>query len=90
MENRKIALLMDVDNVKISSEAFNELYKKLNGVGEVVYCKFYGYNDRKHLYLSEVIAKYGYETAPFMRFKKRYSQLDNRIIEERLYKLFEA
>ena len=32
------------------------------------------------MYLSEVIAKYGYETAPFMRFKKRYSQLDNRII----------
>ena len=80
MENRKIALLMDVDNVKISSEAFNELYKKLNGVGEVVYCKFYGYNDRKHIYLSDVITKYGYETAPFMRFKKRISQLDIRII----------
>ena len=80
MENRKIALLMDVDNVKISSEAFNELYKKLNGVGEVVYCKFYGYNDRKHIYLSDVITKYGYETAPFMRFKKRFSQLDSRII----------
>lgn len=80
MENKKIALLMDVDNVKISSEAFEELYKKLNGVGEVVYCKFYGYNDRKHIYLSDVISKYGYETAPFMRFKKRFSQLDVRII----------
>lgn len=80
MENRKIALLMDVDNVKISGEAFNELYKKLNGVGEVVYCKFYGYNDRKHIYLSDVITKYGYETAPFMRFKKRFSQLDIRIL----------
>ncbi len=80
MENKKIALLMDVDNVKISSEAFEELYKKLNGVGEVVYCKFYGYNDRKHIYLSDVISKYGYETAPFMRFKKRISQLDVRII----------
>ena len=65
MKEKKIALLIDVDNVKIGAEAFDELY---------------GYNDRKHLYLSEVIAKYGYETAPFMRFKKRYSQLDNRII----------
>lgn len=81
MENtKKIALLVDVDNVKISSEAFNELYKKLNGYGELVYCKFYGYNDRKHIYLSDVITKYGYETAPFMRFKKRFSQLDSRII----------
>ena len=81
MENtKKIALLVDVDNVKISSEAFNELYKKLNGYGELVYCKFYGYNDRKHIYLSDVITKFGYETAPFMRFKKRFSQLDSRIL----------
>lgn len=77
---KKIALLVDVDNVKISSDAFNELYKKLNGYGELVYCKFYGYNDRKHIYLSDIITKFGYETAPFMRFKKRFSQLDTRII----------
>ncbi|MBE5758113.1 MAG: NYN domain-containing protein [Clostridiales bacterium] len=80
MKEKKIALLLDVDNVKIGSDAFNELYDKLLSLGDVVYCKFYGYNDRKHLYLSEVIAKYGYETAPFMRFKKRYSQLDTRMI----------
>ena len=80
MKQKKIALLLDVDNVKISSDAFDELYEKLIAMGDVVYCKFYGYNDRKHLYLSEVIAKFGYETAPFMRFKKRYSQLDPRIL----------
>ena len=80
MREKKIALLLDVDNVKIGGEAFDELYEKLLAMGDVVYCKFYGYNDRKHIYLSDVIAKYGYETAPFMRFKKRYSQLDTRII----------
>ena len=80
MKEKKIALLIDVDNVKIGAEAFDELYEKLLGMGDVVYCKFYGYNDRKHLYLSEVIANNGYETASFMRFKKRYSQLDTRII----------
>ena len=80
MKDKKIALLIDVDNVKIGAEAFDELYEKLLGMGDVVYCKFYGYNDRKHLYLSEVIANNGYETASFMRFKKRYSQLDTRII----------
>lgn len=80
MKEKKIALLIDVDNVKIGAEAFDELYDKLLAMGDVVYCKFYGYNDRKHLYLSEVIAKFGYETAPFMRFKKRYSQMDNRLI----------
>ncbi len=80
MKERKIALLLDVDNVKIGAEAFEELYEELLQMGDVVYCKFYGYNDRKHIYLSEVITKYGYETAPFMRFKKRFSQLDTRII----------
>ena len=80
MKERKIALLLDVDNVKIGADAFNELYEKLLAMGDVVYCKFYGYNDRKHIYLSDVIAKYGYETASFMRFKKRYSQLDIRLI----------
>lgn len=80
MREKKIALLLDVDNVKIGGDAFDELYEKLLAMGDVVYCKFYGYNDRKHIYLSDVIAKYGYETAPFMRFKKRYSQLDTRMI----------
>ncbi len=80
MNKRKIALLIDVDNVKISKEAMLELFEKLEGMGDLVFCKFYGYNDRKHLYLSDIIAKYGYETAPFMRLKKRFSQLDNRIV----------
>ena len=79
-QGKKIALLMDVDNVKISGEAFNELYQKLHEIGDVVYCKFYGYNDRKHIYLSDAIASFGYETAPFMRFKKRFSQLDVRMV----------
>ena len=80
MKEKKIALLLDVDNVKIGADAFDELYQKLLGMGDVVYCKFYGYNDRKHIYLSDVISQYGYETAPFMRFKKRFSQLDTRMI----------
>ena len=71
MRKRRIALLVDIDNVKIGKEAFNELYEKLAVIGDVAYCKFYGYNDRKHLYLTDLIAKYGYETASFMRFKKR-------------------
>lgn len=80
MKEKKIALLLDVDNVKIGADAFDELYQKLLGMGDVVYCKFYGYNDRKHIYLSDFISQYGYETAPFMRFKKRFSQLDTRMI----------
>ena len=83
-KERKIALLVDVDNVKVSKEAMDELLENLNQKGEVVYCKFYGYNDRKHIYLIDYINNYGYETAPFMRLKKRFSQLDNRIIVDAL------
>ena len=79
-KDRKIALLVDVDNVKIGKDAMDELLNELNENGEVVYCKFYGYNDRKHLYLTDFINNFGHETAPFMRLKKRYSQLDNRIL----------
>ena len=78
--NRRVALLIDVDNVKLSKESVEELFDQLNNGGEVVYCKFYGYNDRKHLYLNDFITNYGYETAPFMRLKKRFSQLDGRIL----------
>lgn len=80
MKTKKIALLIDVDNVKIGKEATLELFEKLEEIGDVVYCKFYGYNDRKHIYLSDLILNYGYETAPFMRLKKRFSQLDNRMV----------
>ncbi len=80
MKDKRIALLIDIDNVKISSQAVKELFNELKERGEVLYCKFYGYNDRKHIYLSDLITKYGYETAPFMRFKKRFSQVDNRIL----------
>ena len=83
-KERKIALLVDVDNVKVSKEAMDELLENLNQKGEVVYCKFYGYNDRKHIYLIDYINNYGYETAPFMRLKKRFSQLDNGIIVDAL------
>lgn len=83
-KERKIALLIDVDNVKVSREAMDELLDNLSQKGEVVYCKFYGYNDRKHIYLIDYINNYGYETAPFMRLKKRFSQLDNRIVVDAL------
>ena len=51
MKQKKIALLIDVDNVKFSNEAYEELYTKLSDIGDIVYGKLYGYNDRKHLTL---------------------------------------
>ena len=58
MKQKKIALLIDVDNVKFSNEAYEELYTKLSDIGDIVYGKLYGYNDRKHLTLSDSVAKY--------------------------------
>src|SRR5574344_1455766 len=76
-----IALLIDIDNAKVSLPVFNDILEHLRSMGNLVYCKVYGFNERKHIKFDEVIEKYGFDSAPTMRYKKRAkSQLDMRII----------
>ena len=76
-----IALLIDIDNAKVSLPVFNEILEQLRAKGNLIYCKVYGFNERKHIKFDEVIEKYGFDSAPTMRYKKRAkSQLDMRII----------
>ena len=82
MEDRKnIALFIDIDNAKISLDVFNGILDKLVELGDIIYVKIYGFNERKHIKFGEVIEENGFDSAPTMRYKKRAkSQLDNRII----------
>ncbi|MCL2540203.1 MAG: NYN domain-containing protein [Firmicutes bacterium] len=82
MEDRKnIALFIDIDNAKISLEVFNSILDKLVELGDIIYVKVYGFNERKHIKFGEVIEENGFDSAPTMRFKKRSkSQLDMRVI----------
>ncbi len=85
MDNKHIALLVDVDNVDISLDNFNELMKVLKKIGSLDYIKLYGYNERKHTNWHDVIAYYGISTCTTMRFRKRNkSQLDLRQVVDAL------
>ena len=76
-----IALLIDIDNAKVSLPVFEDILKQIRDKGNLIYCKVYGFNERKHIKFDEVIEKYGFDSAPTMRYKKRAkSQLDMRII----------
>ncbi|MBQ7977157.1 MAG: NYN domain-containing protein [Clostridia bacterium] len=77
----QIALLIDVDNAKVSLPVFKDIISQVSRTGKLAYCKVYGFNERKHIKFDEVIEKYGFDSTPTMRYKKRAkSQLDTRII----------
>lgn len=79
-DTKKIALLIDIDNVSIDPETLGSILAQVEVFGEIAYAKFYGYNDRKHKDLDEIINGGAYEVAQRMRFKKRNkSELDIRI-----------
>lgn len=81
MPMQKIALLMDVDNIKIDFESFKDVVNQVKNVGEIVYAKLYGFSDRKHRAFVDYVANEGYDTASTMRLKVRNkSQLDTRIL----------
>ena len=76
-----IALLIDIDNAKVSLPVFNDILQQLRVKGNLIYTKVYGFNERKHIRFDEIIEKYGFDSVPTMRYKKRAkSQLDSRII----------
>ena len=85
MEDRHIALLVDVDNVDVSLDNFHEILKVLKKQGAVDYIKLYGYNERKHTNWGDTITYLGIDTCTTMRFRKRNkSKLDLRIVVDAL------
>lgn len=77
----QIALFIDIDNAKVSLPVFKDILEQLRKIGKISYCKVYGFNERKHMKFDELIEKYGFDSTPTMRYKKRAkSQLDTRII----------
>lgn len=80
-DTRHIALLIDIDNVEVSQDDFNEILGTLKATGNVDYVKIYGYNERRHVNWGDTIAFYGFDTCSTMRFRKRNKkQLDLRMV----------
>lgn len=85
----QIALLIDIDNAKVSLPVFKDIIEQVSKTGKLAYCKVYGFNERKHIKFDEVIEKYGFDSTPTMRYKKRTkSQLDTRIIIDAVNMLY--
>ena len=85
METKRIALLVDVDNVEVSLDNLNEIMSVLRKQGSLDYVKLYGYNERKHTNWHDLISYYGIDTCTTMRFRKRNkSQLDLRQVVDAL------
>lgn len=80
MKKMKLALLCDIDNAQISVDAFNTVTEKFGKDAEIVTGKLYGYSDRRHKGFSEVVNASCFEIAGTMRYKKRSSQMDVRIL----------
>ena len=80
MSKPKIALLCDIDNTHITVEDFNDMLETFRKDYDIVTGKVYGYADRKHRPFIESVRDNCFEIASVMRFKKRVSQMDIRIL----------
>lgn len=81
MNQKHIALLIDIDNVEVSLDSLNEIIKTLKSLGSLDYIKLYGYNERRHTNWGEMISYNGMDTCSTMRFRKRNkSQIDLRLV----------
>ena len=80
MSKPKIAFLCDIDNTHITVEAFNNVLETFRKDYDIVTGKVYGYADRKHRPFIESVRDNCFEIASVMRFKKRVSQMDIRIL----------
>ena len=48
LRNRNIAFFIDVDNVGLSSENYDNILAQLDGMGTILMGKIYGAKERKH------------------------------------------
>ncbi|MDD3831830.1 MAG: NYN domain-containing protein [Clostridia bacterium] len=76
---RKISLYIDIDNLKIGYNEYDDAIKQLEMAGDILHCKVYGVSDRRHKEIISSIMDRGYDMAPVMR-KRRPKQFDYRII----------
>ncbi|MEG1527589.1 MAG: NYN domain-containing protein [Clostridia bacterium] len=81
LEDRKIALFIDVDNLGISETEYNNALTQLDKLGDILYGKAYGVSDKKHKAIIDSVLARGFDMCSVMRIKKRGAKVfDNRII----------
>ncbi len=80
LRNRNIAFFIDVDNVGLSSENYDNILAQLEGMGTILMGKVYGAKERKHKSIYQSAEVKGYKVERPMRIKRRgRKDFDSRI-----------
>lgn len=80
LRNRNIAFFIDVDNVGLSSENYDNILAQLEGMGTILMGKVYGAKERKHKDIYQSAEVKGYKVERPMRIKRRgRKDFDSRI-----------
>lgn len=80
LRNRNIAFFIDVDNVDLSSDNYDNILAQLEGMGTIMFGKVYGAKERKHKSIYQNAEIKGYRVERPMRIKRRgRKDFDSRI-----------
>lgn len=80
LRNKNIAFFIDVDNVDLSTENYDNILAQLEGMGTILTGKVYGAKERKHKGIYENAQVRGYKVERTMRIKRRgRKDFDSRI-----------
>ncbi len=71
LRNRNIAFFIDVDNVDLTSENYDNILAQLEGMGTILTGKVYGAKERKHKTIYQNAEVKGYKVERPMRIKRR-------------------
>lgn len=81
LQNKTIAVFMDVDNCALSYDNYKNALEQIADMGKIVSCKLYGVSDRRHKDIISDANDNGYDLALAMRVKKRNTRVfDNRML----------
>ena len=69
-KERSFALLVDVDNLPLKVEDVESVIQQVKAKGDVAYGKLYGYSERKHKGMIDVVNKTGFDYCGRAKSKK--------------------
>ena len=80
LRNKNIAFFIDVDNVDLTTENYDNILAQLEGMGTILTGKVYGAKERKHKGIYESAQVRGFKVERTMRIKRRgRKDFDSRI-----------
>jgi hypothetical protein len=69
-KEKNFALLIDIDNLPLGVDNVQSIMDQVKVKGDIAYGKFYGYSERKHKGLLDIINKTGFDSAGRAKSKK--------------------